>query len=378
MTRKLRPVNPGAMALPAVQAAPLSKAQPSALPASLEQNRPGDRQEEDRGRRRERRRRSDEDDHRSDSRTRRRRMARPVSPPREAPPDKPRKTPKKKANEAALDKMLEDEPGDLDSDKLEKTADVKLMSLREQLNAKKAEKASKGPGAILASRAAALADGPQKKKKAVDIAAQALKKAFRGKKTVKEEADYGDASSSGQSDSEETQDDDEELGGSLVPKGSAASKQKKLRQYSEKHPGRLMTAGFKTMHDQVGTHYGSVSSKHQSLSPVMVRYLLSFALPQFQGGISQDKYRELRTIATAVDLMVEGRTTQAGDVLVQRFKSLLMALRDGSDTAAKWLELLPHDVMASMSSAGEDFLARSMAVEEAKSHELLRKASAAS
>ena len=55
--------------------------------------------------------------------------------------------------------------------------------------------------------------------------------------------------------------------------------------------------------------------------------------------------------------MVDGKTSQAGDVLVQRFKSLLMALRGGTDTAAKWIELLPNDVMASMASTGEDFLA---------------------
>lgn len=276
--------------------------------------------------------------------------------------------------------MLEEEPGDLESEKLGQAAEVKLASLKEQLAAKKADRATKEPGAILASRAAAVAETThKKKKKPVDVAAEALRKALGSKISVKDEPDYGDkASSAFSSGSEETAEEEDELGGGLVPKGSAASKQKKLRQFSEKHPGRLMTSGFKTMHDQVGTHDGGVSNKQLALTPVMVRYLLSFALPQFQGGISPDKYRELRTIATAVDLMVEGRTSQAGDVLVQRFKSLLMALRDGTDTAAKWLELLPNDVMASMSPTGEDFMARTMAVQEARSHELLRKASAAS
>ena len=51
-----------------------------------------------------------------------------------------------------------------------------------------------------------------------------------------------------------------------------------------------------------------------------------------------------------------------------------MGLRDGTDTASKWLELLPHDVVASVASTNEDYLARRMAVEEAKSSELLRRA----
>ena len=163
------------------------------------------------------------------------------------------------------------------------------------------------------------------------------------KKAVQEEPDFEEEEDSGESESgsEETDGGGEILGHRLGDKGSAAGQQRKLRQYSEKHPGRLLTNGFRMMHDQIGTRYGGSASKQQALSPVMVHYLLSFALPQFQGGISQDEYRELRTIATSVDLMIKGKTSQAGDALVQRFKSLLMGLRDGTDAASKLLELLP-------------------------------------
>lgn len=52
-----------------------------------------------------------------------------------------------------------------------------------------------------------------------------------------------------------------------------------------------------------------------------------------------------------------------------------MSLRDGSDSASKWLELLPMDEMPAMASISEDYAARKMAVEQAKSDQLLKKMS---
>ena len=74
-------------------------------------------------------------------------------------------------------------------------------------------------------------------------------------------------------------------------------------------------------------------------------------------------------------MIVEGRTAESADVLMQRFKGILMSIRDKSDAASRWIELLPLEDAPTASSQGEDFLARSMAVQQAKSDELLRKAS---
>lgn len=62
-------------------------------------------------------------------------------------------------------------------------------------------------------------------------------------------------------------------------------------------------------------------------------------------------------------------------MILQRFKAILMSLRDGSDSASKWLELLPMDEMPTMASMSEDYAARKMAVEQAKSDQLLKKMS---
>lgn len=191
---------------------------------------------------------------------------------------------------------------------LQEQAEYKLASLRDQLNQKKAVKQKNEPGAILATRAAAVAESThKKKKKSGEKALDILKKAFKDK-TVKEEPDYGDeAEDAASGESSDSDEDDEKFLGEGLGGSSAAGKQRKLRLYSEKKPGKLLAAGFERMHDQVGTHYGSVSSKKQTLEPVALRYLLSFALPQFQGGVSHARYRELRTLATSLDLMVEGK-----------------------------------------------------------------------
>ena len=153
------------------------------------------------------------------------------------------------------------------------------------------------------------------------------------------------------------------------------AKQRKLRQLSEKKPGRLLQTGYASMHEQVGTYFGNDEANKDVLTPVALRYLLSYALPQFRNGVSHDKYRELRTLATCLDHLVAGQTGQAGDFLLQRYKALLMTQRDGSDAASRFIELLPEEDMPTMASSSESYLARSLAVHQAKSDELLRRAS---
>ena len=106
--------------------------------------------------------------------------------------------------------------------------------------------------------------------------------------------------------------------------------------------------GYASMHEQVGTYFGNDEANKDVLTPVALRYLLSYALPQFRNGVSHDKYRELRTLATCLDHLVAGQTGQAGDFLLQRYKALLMTQRDGSDAASRFIELLPEEDMPTM------------------------------
>ena len=307
-----------------------------------------------------------------DRRTRKSRMAQPVTPPR----GQHKKHRPKDSGGAALDKMLEEDPFDADSDKLRGEAHDRLASLRDQLQQKKQAKSKAEPGAILATRAAEVAEtSGRKRKKHGDKVINALTKALK-KKGVKEEPDYGDDMdrSDSEDDSESEEDEKELLGGSKGSSG-AAVKQRKLRQFSEKKPGKLLQMGYESMHEQMGTYFGRDDNKKEVLTPIALRYLLSYALPQIRGGISHDKYRELRTLATCLDQLVAGQTGQAGDLLLQRYKALLMCQRDGSDAASRYIELLPEEEMPTMASSQESYLARSLAVHQAKSEELLRRAS---
>lgn len=90
--------------------------------------------------------------------------------------------------------------------------------------------------------------------------------------------------------------------------------------------------------------------------------------------VGEERLRELRTVASVLDMIVSGRILGAGDMLAQRFKAVLMSIRDQSTAASKYLELIPVELQATASTVEEADYARSMAVRSAKSQELLKKA----
>ena len=80
----------------------------------------------------------------------------------------------------------------------------------------------------------------------------------------------------------------------------------------------------------------------EALKPAAVRYLLTSALPMMDvAKLGEEKLRELRTLSAALDLVVSGKVSMAGDMLTQRLKSILMSIRDGSTAASRYLELIP-------------------------------------
>ena len=107
------------------------------------------------------------------------------------------------------------------------------------------------------------------------------------------------------------------------------------------------------------------------LSPVMVRYLLTMVMPSFPTKLNgTERYRELRTLCQALDCLLRGKVDSAADTLVQRFKSLVMGLRDGTGNFGHYLELIPEEGLGVTSD--ETFFARELAVKAAKSDALLK------
>lgn len=115
------------------------------------------------------------------------------------------------------------------------------------------------------------------------------------------------------------------------------------------------------MHDQLGSLYGDYTweGADRILQPAAVRTCC--CLPRLNvRKVGEDRLHELRTIAMALDYLVSGTATQAADLLMQRMKSLLMAERDGSNIAPKYLELIPLEVYPSCTTEDEVGFARQL------------------
>ena len=79
------------------------------------------------------------------------------------------------------------------------------------------------------------------------------------------------------------------------------------------------------------------TDKASEVEPIVVQYFTMIV--EVKTKLSGRAAREMRTIAEALDLVIEGEPTKAADVLMQRFKAIEMAEQDGNWQVAKQLEL---------------------------------------
>ena len=66
----------------------------------------------------------------------------------------------------------------------------------------------------------------------------------------------------------------------------------------------------------------------------------------------------MRTIAEAVDALVEGDVLRAGDLLIQRFKALETSVIDGTWLRARHHELIPEEGVGLASAAERQAISR--------------------
>ena len=206
----------------------------------------------------------------------------------------------------------------------------------------------KGPRDVLNERAsaAAAAAPPRKKRHKLDAA---LRKALR---------DDGAGSASGD---EESADEGESAQGFT----SLIAKRATFRKIARETPGRLTTRTLTQYRAFVQETFGD--APEDELSPIIVRYFLSVWLPQNPiRTIGEERYRELRTWAECIDMVLRGRSVEAADMMVQRFKSCLLAVRDGHTRAARWLELLPVESSGGAVGIEEEEMVRRLEAGELK------------
>ena len=248
----------------------------------------------------------------------------------------------------------------------ESPLEARLGVLRHKLKERAASRKGSA-AAALADKAQAAAALPRKKKRkseAVDVVkglSKVLKEKARGSRDAAED----------DSDSEDLGDDDADFdeGG-----GGLSTKRRQLKKLAADRPGFLLSKGVANMKEQVGALYGEDGGSEDPLSPVVNRYLLSVIHPNYPPkGQSEEMVREMRTLAMSLDLLLKGRIDAAGDLMMQRFKSCCMHLRDGRGHFGHFLELLPDDLLGGGATMGETEFARSMAVRTAKAEALLTK-----
>ena len=102
---------------------------------------------------------------------------------------------------------------------------------------------------------------------------------------------------------------------------------------------------------------GTLDSQDR-LTPVVTSYLTAVLLPAQGTAIGLRSERELRTLAMAIDLILEGQIARALDVLSQRFKAVESASGEGGWSVSRHLELLPEGRVTSVSAKEREAMQR--------------------
>lgn len=144
---------------------------------------------------------------------------------------------------------------------------------------------------------------------------------------------------------------------------------------AQKKPGRLLKEGLKEMSKFLAERDEGVEDgeawKGRKVMSYVSQVLLSHH-PMAKIGIRS--YREVVTVGNALDLLLQGRLPECGDLLVQRLKALETSFQEGNWSSARHQELIPA-VGASMTSQAERELAAKAELRAQKLRLALQKSS---
>ena len=151
-------------------------------------------------------------------------------------------------------------------------------------------------------------------------------------------------------------------GSSFHKAPSLTSRHMKLVRYAKRRPGRLAARLLKKMEKSTGFGGGAENKslkKTARVKPVAHMYFLAFMTPALQAKWTQRTQRELKVATTLLDLLVEGRGAEAGDILAQRIKALEKSAQDSNQwRKAKHLELVEADDAALVDPGEEEMMAK--------------------
>ena len=129
----------------------------------------------------------------------------------------------------------------------------------------------------------------------------------------------------------------------------ASSWEVDLLALSQRDPGCLLRSALREMKRYLAAR--GEANKEDLTAGRVVSYLHQILLPQYpKAGLRSQ--RELVTLATGLDMLLEGDLGRLGDLLVQRFKAIEASLSaDGNWSVARHQELIP--IQASLSTRAE-------------------------
>lgn len=169
------------------------------------------------------------------------------------------------------------------------------------------------------------------------------KKSRAEKEARRKAKDLGDSSSS----------DDESSAGSSVFRTAPSRGGNELRRIAQKKPGKLLEESLQEMARFLAEREEEEGGEGAWKGRRVMAYVAQVMLvthPPAKIGIRN--HREVISIATALDQLLQGKLAECGDLLVQRLKALETSFVDGSWNSARHQELIP-EMGATMTSQKE-------------------------
>lgn len=157
--------------------------------------------------------------------------------------------------------------------------------------------------------------------------------------------------------------------------GKETAKYESLMEKAKRHPGKLLRSGLEQMSRFMNTRSGddlapSVSWREQRVNAYLNQVLFN---QHPASSMGMRNARELVTLATCIDLLMEEQFASLGDVLMQRLKVVEASLSEGW-SVANFQELIPPP-KATLTSDQERAFAARHALQQRKLADSVRKKS---
>ena len=133
-----------------------------------------------------------------------------------------------------------------------------------------------------------------------------------------------------------------------------------------------MDVGLQTMYKLCNPADFAAGGEEPTALATAMKYLHTIVMATSKTKLNERDAREFQTLATALDLLANGKPGAVGDLLIQRFKGLETTVRDEHGALGRRQELIP-DLASTVTSGRERELALKELLREAKMRDAIAK-----